>query len=599
MPKKKPIAKRLKNIFEDVKPEQAPAELKPAASKRAPTQKTERQSDVKSVASATRPVELIRQVKQTDSIMSLAFQAGQNSWATLQVQDETDQRKWSPDEQLLVKQVADQLSLALENARLFQETQSRAEELAVLNEMGRELSTKLEISSIAEVIYKYTSRLMDTGNFFLALYDEKKEEKTYPLVFEEGARIQLSPSMLGNRGFSDYIIRRKKAVFAPNDVLGHMQALGIEFVPLNEDETPSQCWLGVPLLIGERVLGVISVQNVQRPNVYDEHHRDILETIASQAAIAIENARLFEEISASQGQLSEALQIARIGYFEIDLQTQTITFTNELFSLLNTSAEREGGFHFPLEQAQQKFVLTEDISIATQAVQYAINEHTGAGTRASEVRYRTSDGRVIWVSSIYKVERDAQGQPVKVAGSSQDITERKTNELIQAAITKISESALTSKTINDLIKSVHEAIGNLLPARNLYVALYDPTTSIITFPYHADEYDDEWSPRKLGRGLTSYVIRTGKPLRTTPEIFADLEASGEVVSDGARSVDWLGVPLRSKQLVTGVIAIQTYGPPIRITEQHREILSILAAQVASAIERFLVEREILSQTSKV
>jgi len=395
MPKKKPIAKRLKNIFEDVKPEQAPAELKPAASKRAPTQKTERQPDLKSVASATRPVELISQVKQTDSVMSLAFQAGQNSWATLQVLDETDQRKWSQDEQLLVKQVADQLSLALENARLFQETQSRAEELAVLNEMGRELSTKLEISSIAEVIYKYTSRLMDTGNFFLALYDEEEEEKTYPLVFEEGARIQLSPSKLGSRGFSDYIIRSKKSVFAPNDVLGHMQALGIEFVPLNEDETPSQCWLGVPLLIGERVLGVISVQNVQRPNVYDEHHRDILETIASQAAIAIENARLFEEISASQGQLSEALQIARIGYFEIDLQTQTITFTNELFSLLNTSAEREGGFPFPLEQAQQKFVLTEDISIATQAVQDAINEHTGAGTRASEVRYRTSDGRVI------------------------------------------------------------------------------------------------------------------------------------------------------------------------------------------------------------
>ena len=58
--------------------------------------------------------------------MSLAFQAGQNNWATLQVMDETEQRKWSDDDQLLVKQVADQLSLALENARLFQETQRRA-----------------------------------------------------------------------------------------------------------------------------------------------------------------------------------------------------------------------------------------------------------------------------------------------------------------------------------------------------------------------------------------------------------------------------------------------------------------------------------------
>ena len=117
---------------------------------------------------------------------------------------------------LLVKQVADQLSLALENARLFQETQSRAEELSVLNEMGRELSTKLEAAAIAEVIYRYTSRLMDTRNFFIALYDEKNEEKSYPLAFEEGQRIQLTPSKLGNRGFSDYIIRNKKTVFAPS-----------------------------------------------------------------------------------------------------------------------------------------------------------------------------------------------------------------------------------------------------------------------------------------------------------------------------------------------------------------------------------------------
>ena len=99
-------------------------------------------------------------------------------------------------------------------------------------------------------------------------------------------------------------------------------------------------------------------------------------------------------------------------------------------------------------------------------------------------------------------------------------------------------------------------------------------------------------PRKLGKGLTSYVIRTGKLLRTTPEIFADLEASGEISVDGTLGVDWLGVPLRSKQVVTGVIAIQSYDHKTRITEQHQEILSIIATQVASAIERFLAEREI-------
>src|SRR4030095_11442097 len=178
MPKKKPIDKRLKNLFEDVKPEQAPAELKPAAHKRASEPKPPQPAEINSVTRSRQPVDVISQASQPASVMSLAFQAGQNSWATLQVLDEAEQRTWSQDEQLLVKQVADQLSLALENARLFQETQARAEELSVLNEMGRELSTKLDVMAIAEVVYRYTSRLMDTSDFFVALYDEKNEEKS-------------------------------------------------------------------------------------------------------------------------------------------------------------------------------------------------------------------------------------------------------------------------------------------------------------------------------------------------------------------------------------------------------------------------------------
>src|SRR4026208_2362424 len=181
MPKKKPIDKRLKNLFEDVKPEQMPAELKPAERKRVPSEeKSNQHSETTPIIRVRQPVELANQVSPQESSMSLAFQAGQNSWATIQVLDESERRAWSQDEQLLVKQVADQLSLALENARLFQETQSRAEELSVLNEMGRELSTNLDPNSIAEVIYRYTSRLMDTSYFFVALYDEKNEEKSYP-----------------------------------------------------------------------------------------------------------------------------------------------------------------------------------------------------------------------------------------------------------------------------------------------------------------------------------------------------------------------------------------------------------------------------------
>jgi PAS domain S-box-containing protein len=660
--------------------------------------------------------------------------------------DEAEQRTWSQDEQLLVKQVADQLSLALENARLFQETQARAEELSVLNEMGRELSTKLDPVAIAEIVYRYTSRLMDTSNFFVALYDEKNEEKTYPLAFEEGRRIYLSPSKVGNRGFSDYIIRNKKVVFAPNDVLGYMKLLGIDFVALTDDDTPSQSWLGVPLLVGDRVLGLISVQSVQKPNLYDAHDRDILTTIASQAAIAIENARLFQEARRRAQETAALAEVGREISTTLDLETvltKIATYARDLFqaessgvylpeakgtswraiSVIGEDAEEikndviytgdgilgniivrkagqivndasnqpgsltiKGTTERPFEHVMGVPIISADkvtglmsvwrtgedkeftpsdleflTSLARQAAIAIQNASLFQDTQKSESELRAlfasmndviivydKHGRYVriaptnpsllvrppdemvgkylkeilplelhnpFMNTIHEALRSNTTArieyPLSIGGNNlwfdanvsklnddqvfwvaRDITDRKINELTQIAITQISESVLSSKTLDELLTSIHGAVKPLLPVNNFYIAQHDPSTNWITFPYHVDEKDEDWSPRRLGRGLTSYVIRTGRPLRATPEIFADLQSAGEVINDGVQSVDWLGIPLRSKQVVSGVIAIQSYDLKVRITEQHQEILSVIAIQVAAAIERFLAEREI-------
>src|SRR6266498_4897754 len=121
MPKKKPIAKRLNNLFKDITPEQAPAEPNLASTKRASVDKTTATPVELAPVSKSRQPAPLAMPAANESAMSLAFQMGQNNWATLQVMDEAEPRTWTQDEQLLVKQVADQLSLALENAQLFQE----------------------------------------------------------------------------------------------------------------------------------------------------------------------------------------------------------------------------------------------------------------------------------------------------------------------------------------------------------------------------------------------------------------------------------------------------------------------------------------------
>lgn len=593
MPKKKPIDKRLNKLFDELEHEEPNA--KPAKTrqpKNAPSESTPSPTKAKSTIKRS-PIESQKTVTQTDTALALAFKTSPNDWATLQIIDDTGTRKWNEDDQALVQQVTDQLAIALENARLFQESQRRAQEMSALAEVGREISATLELKTVLEKIAEYAIILLNSVTSAVYLPDpEFKTLIPFAVMGDEAEEIKNDPLEIGT-GILGNIAKRKVGEIV-NNAYEDKRAVTVKGTTGILDEH----LMAVPVMLQDRMTGLMAIWRVGKGTEYSETEFDFFKNLAQQASIAIENARLFQNVNESQAQLSEALRIARIGYFEIDWGTQTVTMTDELFSLLNTSADKEGGYQLPLIQAMQKYVVAEDISIATKAVEEAVSAETDHTEVKSEARYKTTDGRTIWVSSTYKAERDVNGKPEKIIGSSQDITERKTNELTQAAITHISESALTAKTTGELFKTVHDSIQPILPAKNFYVALYDQNTKLISFPYHVDELDDEWEPRKLGRGLTAYVVRSGKPLRTTPEIYSDLEASGEVVSDGTPSVDWLGVPLRSgSTTIYGVMAVQTYDTSTRIDEKQAEYFSVIGTQTAAALERIQARESLQRQNT--
>jgi len=97
-----------------------------------------------------------------------------------------------------------------------------------------------------------------------------------------------------------------------------------------------------------------------------------------------------------------------------------------------------------------------------------------------------------------------------------------------------------------------------MPAKNFYIALYDPLSEILSFPYFADEYDEMPTTKKPGKGLTEYVLRTKETLLASPEVFEGLVKKGEVESIGTPSIDWLGVPLKTEDKTIGVLVVQSY-----------------------------------------
>ena len=174
--------------------------------------------------------------------------------------------------------------------------------------------------------------------------------------------------------------------------------------------------------------------------------------------------------------------------------------------------------------------------------------------------------------------------------SFRDITERTQAERMQSALHRISEAAHSAQDLLDLFRQIHEIIGELLPARNFFVALYDEDIDELSFPYFIDEYDTAPTPRSLNSGtLSGEVIRSGQALLVTPDTKENLpgEASTLVGSD---SIDWLGVPLVSHSKVIGALAVQSYSGGIRYSEQDKVLLQFVSAQVATAIERKQAEK---------
>src|SRR5208283_576066 len=124
--------------------------------------------------------------------------------------------------------------------------------------------------------------------------------------------------------------------------------------------------------------------------------------------------------------------------------------------------------------------------------------------------------------------------------------------------------------------AIHNIVGQLMNARNLYVALYDPQSQLLSFPYFVDEADSAPIPKPLGRGLTEYVLRSGESLLATPLVFDELVRRGEVELIGAPSIDWLGVPLKSGATCIGVLVVQSYSENTRFAERDREILKFVS-----------------------
>lgn len=249
----------------------------------------------------------LRRERQEDDSLREQYMApwmvGDTVAGVLEVYDGSHGRTIRDEDRASVEGIIQQAAIRLQSARLFEEAELRAEELAILNEMGRALTTLFDVPTVLETVYGFSSRLVDTSNFYVALHDAERERVSFPIFVQDGERVA-EPTRPLEEDLIKFVIDEREPLLLPQD--GQAQELSAELAGLGT--TVPASWLGVPMLFGDEVIGVIVVQNEQ---VYDEHDQDLLSAVASSAAIAVQNTRLFEETQRRAAQTEELYRASR------------------------------------------------------------------------------------------------------------------------------------------------------------------------------------------------------------------------------------------------------------------------------------------------
>ncbi len=226
----------------------------------------------------------------------------------------------------------------------------------------------------------------------------------------------------------------------------------------------------------------------------------------------------------------------------------------------------------------------DDVDRVNQGIQCVLE--TKKDFWAEEYRYRRANGTYASILDRGYVLYDENGKGIRMMGAMIDMSDRKRSEVVQSALFRISEATNSAKDMQHLYRTIHSIVGELMYAANLYIALYDSKTNLISFPYWVDEQDPvPPDPLSAEKGLTAYVIREGKPLLSTNENWEEFQQKTEVTLVGAYSLDWLGVPLISGEEVIGAVVVQSYSENIRFSDQDKELLTFVSQHITTALKR--------------
>ncbi len=270
--------------------------------------------------------------------------------------------RFRAEERRLASTLASQAAISIENARLQTETRRTVEELYIINDMSMALSTANNLDALLDVIDMQLPSLTDAEWLYVVLYDANTKQLEFPLVVHvpTDQRHTIEARALGADEFS-YIVRQRAPLrLAGEDMAGLRSNLKLE--TLMEQ---ARCFLGVPLMVGDEVIGVLAVRDDHNPQAFGHNDQRVLTTVGAQLAVAIQSTRLFRQTLELAADLERRV---RERTEELERERQHLATLYDITAELATSLDMERLLTRALEMVAKAVGATQGAILAVDPI---------------------------------------------------------------------------------------------------------------------------------------------------------------------------------------------------------------------------------------
>ena len=506
---------------------------------------------------------------------------------------------------------------------LEEQLAQRENELAILNSVGEAMTKTLDVKTVTRIVGDKVRDIFKAEVTEILLLDTAANLIHVPYSYYRGYQ-EVDPFAFGQGLTSRVITTRRPLLFGTGNEQTESGGINI-----TEDDL-TESYMGTPIIVGDKVLGVVSVQSYQQ-YAYNDDHLRLLQTLASNMGIAIQNARLFEAeqeraaelaiISSVQEGLASKLEFQSI----IDLVGDKIVdiFKSPLVSIMLYDRQAnletypymfekghrlhqepipndDTGFGRQAMRRRQPVLINFDMQKRMEEVGSYLIGGEGDATKSAiyapilagnEARGVVSIGvhdreNAYTESDVHLLQTLANAMSVALENARLfDETQRLLKETEDraaelTAISTVSQSLVAETELGSMIQLIGSQMRAIFDADIVYVALLDPQTNLIHFPYQIGE---TFITLQVGEGMTGRIIQTGEPVLLNKNVRERIKEIG-VRNVGREVLSYLGVPVKSAGETIGVISVQSTTTEGLFNEDSMRLLTTIAANVGAAIQ---------------